>query len=241
MELTCIVPARNEQGHLRQLIQEILSIKQINEIFIVEGGSTDDTFKEAERIASENSQKVKVLRQNGKGKFNAVLTGAHHATNDFIIIWDADGTVPIESTNKLINNVITKGVFTMGDRLRGKIEKGAMQKLNFIGNWLFAYAWSPILGTKPVDMLCGTKIIEKIVFQNIPNKLLTIDPYGDFALVAAARALGRKIESIPVNYSKRTYGATNINRWTGGIRLFGITVYVYGWIIKSRISLKLNP
>ena len=87
----------------------------------------------------------------------------------------------------------------MGDRLRGKIEKSAMQRANFIGNWVFAFLWSPILRSRPRDMLCGTKVFETEVFLSIPKILLKKDPYGDFSLVATARLLNKKVDNIQLS------------------------------------------
>lgn len=235
VNLTCIVPARNEQGHISDLIGEILTIKQINEVIIVEGGSTDDTYNEAIRVAAKDSLKIKVMKQLGTGKFNAVIQGASVAKNDVIIIWDADGTVPTESTQGLIERHALSKNFTMGNRLFGSIEKGAMQRFNYLGNWLFALLWVPITGRRPTDMLCGTKIFKKSTLNNIPNWLLKYDPYGDFALVATTRSNGEKIDAFPVNYIKRTYGQTNINRWSGGLKLLLVTILVYVWLGRVKL------
>jgi hypothetical protein len=76
-------------------------------------------------------------------------------------------------------------------------------------------------------MLCGTKIFPTKIFREMPKWLVKNDPYGDFALVAFARARDLKISSSIVDYNARSYGVTNINRWSGAIQLFKTTVKVY--------------
>jgi hypothetical protein len=178
---------------------------------------------------------VRGYQQTGIGKFNAVLEGAAKAQFQYSIIWDADGTVPIECAKKILHHALTTGNATIGDRLRGNIEKSAMQPANFLGNWVFAILWSPIIKSKPSDMLCGTKVFETDVFISIPSKLRVSDPYGDFALVANARLMSKKIDSVIVDYKARTYGETNIHRWSGGISLLKTTLLVYKMIIKKRL------
>ena len=56
--LQCIVPARNEAGHLASLIEDILSVPEISRVVIVEGGSTDNTYQLALEIASKNQSRV---------------------------------------------------------------------------------------------------------------------------------------------------------------------------------------
>ena len=50
LTLGCIVPARNESGHLVSVIEQIMSIEVISEIIIIEGGSSDDTWEVAKQI-----------------------------------------------------------------------------------------------------------------------------------------------------------------------------------------------
>lgn len=189
---------------------------------IVEGGSVDDTFIEACKLAFEYSD-ITVLKQTGAGKFDAVLTGARVCTSDLIIIWDADGTVPLDSTRSVISMSLTTSGPAMGNRLRGTMEKGAMFRANFFGNWFFAFLWSPILNCKAVDLLCGTKVFPKTAFEAIPPRIAKFDPYGDFSLILSARLLGMKISSVTVNYNRRRYGKTNIRRWSGGLMLLIVT------------------
>ncbi len=235
--ISCIVPARNEAGHLSELIDSILSVVQISEIVIVEGGSHDNTWEVAEEIVKLNKDKVKLVRQENKGKFDAVLKGSHYCTNEFLMIWDADGTVPVEDTQKLITFAINNQKPVMGDRLRGVIHPGAMKPANWCGNWFFAVLWAPILRKKPADLLCGTKIFPKRILVEMPDWLVKMDPYGDFAMIFNSRLNNYEIESIPVNYTARSYGATNISRWTGGLSLLRTSIGAYFYLFKRRSKL----
>lgn len=165
------------------------------------------------------------MKQTGLGKFDAVLTGAKECTSDLIIIWDADGTVPLDSTRMVISKSLATSGPAMGNRLLGIMETGSMFRANFIGNWFFAFLWSPILNGKAVDLLCGTKVFPRTVFEAIPPKIAKFDPYGDFSLILSARLLGMNISSVTVNYNRRRYGKTNIRRWSGGARLLLVSCF----------------
>jgi len=54
MKMSCVVPARNEEGHLREVITQILLIESISDIIIIEGGSIDNTYDLAHQITREN-------------------------------------------------------------------------------------------------------------------------------------------------------------------------------------------
>lgn len=234
--LTCLVPARNEAGHLSDVIGHVLSVPEISQIIIIEGGSTDNTWEAASQIKNTHPGKVELYKQDKRGKFNAVLHGAIYAKGNHIVIWDADGTVPIEDSKKVIASALSSGGAAMGNRLKGNIESGAMQAANYLGNWAFALAWAPILRSKPKDLLCGTKVFPKEVFTEMPDWLSKIDPYGDFALISHAIARGISIQSITVNYKARVYGETNIHRWRGGVQLLRTTFAIYFAFVTGKFK-----
>ena len=233
MLISCIIPAKNEAGHLNKVLNDVLSVNDISEIIIVEGGSIDNTYNEAIKISLKHPDKIKVIKQIDNGKFNAVMLGVTLVRNELVLIWDADGTVPLNDVKKIIKEALESGQTVMGDRLRGNIEHGAMQFFNFLGNWAFAIAWIPVLKQGPVDLLCGTKIIKTEVFKKIPKWLLNNDPYGDFSLIATAQYFNFSIKSVPVDYLARRYGNSNISRWSGGCKLLITTVLVYMWQAKK--------
>lgn len=235
--LVCIVPARNEAGHLGQIIKGIRSIQEITQIVIVEGGSNDGTFEIGKKLAEANPETIFCIKQSGKGKFNAVIEGAALLESDFTIVWDADGTVPVESTQQLIDLSLKTGSFLIGDRLRGQIEPGAMQKANKIGNWFFGIAWAPLLRIKPTDIFCGTKIGPSRIFLNTPEYFKKHDPYGDIALLLTARLMRVKIESVSVTYTARVYGESKMRRWRMGLRFLKLTVISYKHYFLKNVSL----
>lgn len=236
LTIGCIIPARNEAGLLKELVNEILSVGVINEIILIEGGSTDETWRICQLLEQENKTRIKAIQQSGTGKFNAVLEGSRICTSDLILIWDADGTVAKTDVLKVINLSAETGFPVIGNRLTGKMEKKAMRRANKIGNWIFAIIWSPLLRQKPIDLLCGTKIFPKEVLTSLPKWLQKMDPYGDFALIAYSRKLKMKIKSQQVDYFARKYGSTNIARWRGGAKLAFCTLVIYLWFAISSLK-----
>jgi glycosyltransferase involved in cell wall biosynthesis len=211
-----------------------LSVREIDQIIIVEGGSKDDTWLVAQELSLEKPGKIIALKQEGRGKFDAVLHGARNSGGRYIAIWDADGTVSLKDNADIIRMCTESGLPTMGDRLRGHISPGAMRPLNWIGNWAFAIAWAPILKKRPSDMLCGTKVLPREIFIELPQEFIDGDPYGDFALIGFARICGLEVVTHVVDYQARAYGETNIHRWTGGIQLLRATFLVYKTMIKNK-------
>jgi len=234
VSVSCIVPARNESGSLEELCREISGIDRIREVVIVEGGSSDDTWSVAQQLAKSQPNFIRAIQQDGRGKMNAVNRGMEVSTGDFIVIWDADGTVPASDVSKLIDLSIRESIFVKGDRLRGYMAPGAMRPINFLGNWFFALLWAPVLRERPSDVLCGSKVFPREVFESLEKDALIRDPYGDFALLHAATLSKCSVKSVEVTYFARSYGVTNISRWSGATKLFLFVMWMYRAKLFSR-------
>jgi glycosyltransferase involved in cell wall biosynthesis len=224
MPTTVIVPCKNEAGEIQTLLQAIMNeLDSEDQLVVIEGGSFDATWEVVKAFAKDNSNVI-AAQQDGKGKFNAVLNGIELADHDYVMIWDADGTVSF-SNNLEIYRFKTSGEFMItGDRLKGSREPGSMQKFNFLGNWFFAIAWGLILRRRPLDTLCGTKKFPRTLLKNAPSWYFERDPYGDFSILAAAHCQRIPVLSLPVDYTARKYGSTNIKRWSGGYSLLKFMV-----------------
>jgi hypothetical protein len=72
---------------------------------------------------------------------------------------------------------------------------------------------------------------------SISQNLLRRDPYGDFTIFAAAITSGVAIEFQNLTYRARSYGQTNILRWSGGVRLLDFTLRFF---IHHRIISKFK-
>ena len=85
--------------------------------------------------AYRESWDIKVLKQDGKGKGDAVRKGFAAASKDVLMILDADLTMPPEALPKY-HAVIESGKakFVNGTRLVYPMENEAMRPLNFIAN-----------------------------------------------------------------------------------------------------------
>ena len=230
MSVSVVVPARNEEKNINVVISDLRKITAVNEVIIVEGNSTDETWKISQLAESNNPNYVKAIQQDGRNKLNAVLCGISLATNDHVMIWDADNTVSIPNQIELIELAEKEpGFVWTGNRLRGTRENGAMRFYNLIGNHLFALVWTPFTGMRKIDTLCGSKIFPKSLLDSCPKKVIANDPFGDFSILAAAFHSKIHVRSVPVNYLARTYGNTNIHRWRHGVQL----LYIFILFLKS--------
>jgi hypothetical protein len=230
ISVSVIVAARNESGHIDELMERIPEMGSGTEIIFVEGNSTDDTYEAIERAIAKNPQRnCRLLKQPGKGKGDAVRTGFDAATGDVLMILDADITVPPEDLPRFYDLIADDSAeFVNGVRLVYPMEGDAMRFLNLIGNKFFSFAFSWLLGQPIRDTLCGTKVLRRSDYQRIAaNRAYfgDFDPFGDFDLLFGAAKLNLKIQEVPIRYRARRYGETNISRWSHGWLLLKMVAF----------------
>jgi glycosyltransferase involved in cell wall biosynthesis len=176
-----------------------------------------------------NQIRIQIAQQDGKGKGDAVRKGFALARNEILMILDADLTVPPEDLPKFYRAISEgKGEFINGSRLVYPMEKRAMRFLNLIANKFFAMAFSFVLGQRFKDTLCGTKVISRSNYQRLSQQRAyfgEFDPFGDFDLIFGAARMGLRIVEVPIAYRERTYGETNISRWSHGLLLIAMLAF----------------
>ncbi|MDI3311828.1 MAG: glycosyltransferase family 2 protein [Thermoanaerobacterium sp.] len=114
--ISVIIPAYNEEKNIEDVLKVLKKIDIIDEIIVVNDGSTDNT----EKVVSLYDVNLINLRTN-LGKGAAVRRGIQAANGDVLVLLDADliGFTP-EHFNKLVKPVLdnncdmTVGVFSSG-------------------------------------------------------------------------------------------------------------------------------
>jgi ubiquinone/menaquinone biosynthesis C-methylase UbiE len=230
LSTSVLVPARNEEGHIKEIIERIPEMGAGVQIIFVEGHSTDGTYEEIKRVIASNPDKdCLLIKQPGKGKGDAVRAGFSQATGDILMILDADMTVPPEELPRFYDAICkNKGEFINGVRLVYPMEEEAMRFFNLLGNKFFAGAFSWLLGQPIRDTLCGTKVISRQNYELLVSNreyFGDFDPFGDFDLLFGAVKQNLKIVEIPVRYRAREYGETNIDRWRHGLLLLKMVIF----------------
>jgi ubiquinone/menaquinone biosynthesis C-methylase UbiE len=228
-----LIPCRNEKGNIENAILRMPKFGSAQEILFVEGNSSDGTFEECERVrdAYKDSWDIKVLKQDGKGKGDAVRKGFAAATGEVLMILDADLTMPPEALPKYHAVIETgKAEFVNGTRLIYPMESEAMRPLNLIANRFFAYLFSYLVNTRLTDTLCGTKVLLRKDYETLAKERAyfgNFDPFGDFDLIFGAAKQNLKIIETPIHYKARTFGETQISRFRDGWLLLKMVWFAY--------------
>jgi glycosyltransferase involved in cell wall biosynthesis len=222
--VSVIIPARNEAGNIESLFQRTPELGSGTEIIFVEGHSLDNTYEKIiEMMEKYPDRNVKLYKQPGTGKGDAVRLGFDEASGDILMILDSDISVLPEDLSLFYNALVqNKGEFINGVRLVYPMEDQAMRFLNLLGNKFFSMTFSWLLDQDIKDTLCGTKVLLKSDYNRIANERSyfgDFDPFGDFDLLFGAAKQNLKIIDLPIRYRQRVYGQTNIQRFRHGLLL----------------------
>jgi len=225
-----VIPARNEAGNIEDAVRRTPEMGQGTEIIFIEGHSTDDTWGEIQRVAAKYPQRrIKVLKQQSRGKGGAVREAFAAATGDLLFILDADLTMPPEELPKFYEAARSgTAEFVNGVRLVYPMEEQAMQFFNMVANKVFGLTFSWLLGQNIKDTLCGTKVLFRADYEAIAKNRAyfgEFDPFGDYDLLFGAAKLNLRMVDLPIRYRARTYGQTNIHRWSHGWLLWRMVIF----------------
>ncbi|MBA7526722.1 Undecaprenyl-phosphate 4-deoxy-4-formamido-L-arabinose transferase [subsurface metagenome] len=228
--VSIVVPARNEKGNIENAIKRTPAFGSHQEFVFIEGNSKDNTYEEMVRVQKAFPEKdIKVMKQTGKGKGNAVREAFEVATGDILMILDADLTTPPEDLLKFYYALARNhGEFINGCRLVYPMDKQAMRFLNHLGNKFFSWFFTYLLGQRLKDTLCGTKVLFRKDYELIKKNRKyfgDFDPFGDFDLLFGAAKLNLKITEIIVRYRDREYGSTQISRFRHGLLLLRMSLF----------------
>lgn len=90
LTIAAIVPAHNEGGRIGHVLSVLHEVGDLEEIVVVDDGSSDDTFTEVQHAANHD-RRVHCLRLPvNQGKGAALFAGARSVQADLLLLLDAD-------------------------------------------------------------------------------------------------------------------------------------------------------
>ncbi|MDK2824558.1 MAG: hypothetical protein PWQ67_1530 [Clostridia bacterium] len=218
--VTTLIPAFNEAESITKTIFSLKKIKEINQIIVIDDGSSDNTGE----LAENTGVQVISLAIN-KGKGNALNIGAKFIKEDIVALVDADLKNTAIEITKLIEPVIngksdmaiavfppasTKGGF-------GLVKKAASLGLKILTKKDFK---AP---------LSGQRVMTRQVFENL---LPLASGFGvEVGMTVDAIAKGYKIIEVDTNMAHAETGRNWVGFLHRGTQLKDVfmTLTIKGW------------
>ncbi len=201
MKSVCIIlPALNEEETIGKVIDEV-PVTEIEkrgyrvEIVVVDNGSEDRTGEIA------RAKGARVIDEPQRGKGIAIRKAFSTVNGDYIFMLDSDYTYPATSIPAMLE-LLEKGCdVVLGSRLKGQIERGAMRRLNLIGNYLLAMTANVLYITSISDLCTGFWGFRGEVIRTLRLDAIGFDLEANMFIEVARRRY--RIGEVPIRYRRR--------------------------------------
>ncbi|MFB6301597.1 MAG: S-layer glycoprotein N-glycosyltransferase AglJ [Haloferacaceae archaeon] len=214
-EVCVLVPTLDEGETVGDVVSGFRAEGYEN-VLVIDGGSTDGT-REAAREAG-----ARVVTQSGSGKGQAVREGVtEHVEVPYVVLVDGDGTYRPEDAERMLAPLDGGYEHVIGNRF-ADLRRGAMTRLNRLGNWFINRAFRLVHGADYDDILSGYRAFTRESFEAMR---LTSEGFGietEMAVECAKRSIPTTV--VPITYLPRPAGSTaNLRPFRdGGIILLEI-------------------
>ena len=225
--LSIVIPAYNESARIGKTLREILAYLEAQpgggEVVVVDDGSKDDTAAVAAGIfAGHGGRRVegRVIRvEPNRGKGNAVRTGLLAARNTVAAFFDADLSMPVTETPKLVEPIrsgqydVVFGSRALDRKLIGTHQPWTREQSGRVFNLVMR----ALTGLPFKDTQCGFKAFRMDVCRAVVEGAL-IDRFGfDVELLFIAHRAGLRMLEYPVRWDDVAGGSVSFR---GGLQGF---------------------
>lgn len=208
-KISIVLPAKNEARAIQQTVKAIRQLNRVDEIIVVNDGSTDDTAQ----IAEQAGAKV-ISHPYSKGNGAAIKTGARNAIGDVIVFMDADGQHDANDILKLIEKIEQGYDLVVGARQKGSqasVGRGIANKLyNNLASYMSEH--------QVEDLTSGFRAVRAEKFKEFIYLLPNGFSYPTTSTMAFFRA-GYSVTYVPIHAAKRI-GKSHIHPIKDSVRFF---------------------
>jgi glycosyltransferase involved in cell wall biosynthesis len=220
--ISVVIPAMNEARNLPHVLGRMPA--DIFEIVLVDGNSVDDTVAVAEAAWPG----IVVVRQDRRGKGNALAAGFAACGGEYIVMIDADGSMDPREIPRFIEALDAGADYAKGSRFTEGGGSDDITRIRRVGNWGLNTITNVLFRTRFSDLCYGYNAFRShcVTIFALPDHADTGDgpQWGDgFEIetmintrVAKARV---KIAEVPSFEYERMFGNSNLQTFRDGARV----------------------
>lgn len=230
-ELSVVIPCYNEENTIGKTITAIemyLTRRRYDyEIIMIDDGSTDKTGETIAEYASKKEHVILLKNSRNLGKGNSVKQGVMCASKKYVLMCDADGTVPISELEKL-EPLITSCPVVIASRRKKEATVSGQPQHRKIPGFVFSALVKMIVLRGIDDTQCGFKLF----MVDDAKKIFGLSMISGFAFDAEilyiAKKKGIAVREVPITAVFNTT-RTSIRLWRDPVVM-----------LKDLIRIRLN-
>ncbi len=203
--LSLVIPALNEEGNIGPLVKRAVQVlSQITpdfEVLIVDGGSKDQTWSEAEAAGA------RCLLQRRIGYGGALRDGLQAARGEFVFTMDSDLSHPPELMEKLWSERDSADVVVGSRFVKGGSSDAPLVRhlLSIVLNSVF----SNFLSVPVRDSSSGYRLYRRAVLRPDLYRPENFNVLQE--ILVRAYVDGWRVKEIPLRYEERVHGQSHVS------------------------------
>ncbi|MEU2263399.1 glycosyltransferase family 2 protein [Streptomyces sp. NPDC019645] len=212
--VSVVIPAMNEAKNLPHVFGTLP--EWIHEVVLVDGNSTDGTVD----VARELWPGVTVVRQAGKGKGDALISGFAACTGDIIVMVDADGSADGQEIVSYVSALVGGADFAKGSRFANGGGTDDMTPIRKLGNRVLCGIVNAKFGARYTDLCYGYNAFWRHCLDSI-----TLDCTGfEIETLMNIRVVkaGLRVQEVPSHEYLRIHGMSNLRAVRDGLRVLKV-------------------
>lgn len=213
--VVCVIPTLNESATVVEVVQRAKRIA--HRVLVVDGHSEDATYEIASKAGAD------VILQEGKGKGMALRMAFTTIKEDVCVILDGDATYDPLEMERIIKPIVEdEADMVVGSRLKGKMEEGAITRLNLFGNWFFNFLINFFFKGHITDSQSGYRALNRTAIESLDISSQGFEVETEMTIKALKQGL--KIKEVPITYCMRRGSPSKLNTVKAGFSIFKMIV-----------------
>ena len=209
--VSVVIPARNEARNIGPVLATLPS--DVYEVLLVDGSSTDGTV-EAARAALPS---IRVIRQTGTGKGDALAAGLAECTGDVVVMLDADGSADGAEIPRFVEALLAGADLAKGSRFLDGGGSSDLTGLRRLGNRLLCGLVNVVYRTSYSDLCYGLNAGWVTALRQLKLDCAGFEVETVLSIRSAKSRL--RITEVPSFESPRVFGESNLRTFRDGWRV----------------------